>query len=85
MADIAEMAAGTHGRDAAHQALVGDLDQPLGARSTVPAPYMRLESPCQPSRMRRHVDVEMSPSRSGFSFGMPWQTTWLIEVQLDLR
>ena len=27
----------------------------------------------------------MSPSFSGLRSGMPWQTTWLIEVQIDLR
>ena len=44
---------------------------------------MRLESPCQPSRIRVTSILTMSPSRSGLSFGMPWQTTWLIEVQID--
>ena len=40
-----------------------------------PATYMRLESPCQPSRMRVTSIFRMSPSLSGFSSGMPWQTT----------
>ena len=44
---------------------------------------MRLESPCQPSTISVTSMLTMSPSRSGLSFGMPWQTTWLIEVQID--
>jgi len=44
---------------------------------------MRDESPCQPSTMRVTSMLTMSPSRSGLSLGMPWQTTWLIEVQID--
>jgi hypothetical protein len=46
---------------------------------------MRLESPCQPSWISVTSMLTMSPSFSGFSFGMPWQTTWLIDVQEDLR
>ena len=53
------------------------------ARGDVADEYMRLESPCQPSRMRVTSMLTMSPSRSGLSFGMPWQTTWLIEMQID--
>ena len=53
------------------------------ARLTSPTLYMRLESPCQPSRMSVTSMLTMSPSRSGLSLGMPWQTTWLIEVQVD--
>ena len=54
-------------------------------RGISPTGYMRLESPCQPSRISVTSILTMSPSRSGFSLGMPWQTTWLIEVQVDLR
>jgi hypothetical protein len=30
-----------------------------------------------------HVDVQHVAFLQRFSFGMPWQTTWLIEVQMD--
>ena len=44
---------------------------------------MRLVSPCQPSLMTVTSMLTMSPFFSGLSFGMPWQTWWLIEVQID--
>ena len=44
-------------------------------RGTSPTGYMRLESPCQPSRMSVTSMLTMSPSFIGLSFGMPWQTT----------
>ena len=53
------------------------------ARLTLPTLYMRLESPCQPSTISVTSTLTMSPSRSGLSPGMPWQTTWLIETQVD--
>jgi hypothetical protein len=43
---------------------------------------MRLVSPCQPSTMSVTSMLTMSPSRSGLGPGMPWQTTWLTEVQI---
>ena len=48
---------------------------------TSPTRYMRLVSPCQPSRIGVTSMLTMSPSLSALSPGMPWQTTWLIEVQ----
>ena len=45
---------------------------------------MRLVSPCQPSLMTVTSMLTMSPFFSGLSFGMPWQTTWLTEVQSDV-
>ena len=48
----------------------------------VPTGNMRLLSPCQPSTMSVTSMLTMSPSRSGFGPGMPWQTTWLTEVQI---
>ena len=52
-------------------------------RGMSPTGYMRLESPCQPSRIKVTSILTMSPSLSGLSPGMPWQTTWLSEVQVD--
>ena len=44
---------------------------------------MRLVSPYQPSRMTVTSILTMSPYCRRLSAGMPWQTTWLIEVQID--
>ncbi len=44
---------------------------------------MRLVSPCQPSLMTVTSMLTMSPLLSARSFGMPWQTWWLIDVQID--
>ncbi len=42
---------------------------------------MRLLSPYQPSGVITVTSTfMMSPFLSGFSFGMPWQITWLTEV-----
>jgi hypothetical protein len=49
-----------------------------------PTMNMRLVSPCQPSLMTVMSMLTMSPFLSGLSFGMPWQTWWLTEVQIDL-
>ena len=49
----------------------------------VPAAYILDESPCQPSRMTVMSMFRMSPFSSFRSPGMPWQTTWLMEVQID--
>ncbi|MCY1380537.1 hypothetical protein D9M69_683690 [compost metagenome] len=47
-----------------------------------PIMYMRLLSPYQPSGVITVTSTfRMSPFLSGFSLGMPWHTTWLIEVQ----
>ena len=54
-------------------------------RLGVPATYIRLESPNQPSTITVTSMLRMSPSRSRFSDGMPWQTTWLIEMQVACR
>ena len=51
---------------------------------TEPTPYMRELSPCQPSSTTVWSMLTMSPSRSVRSDGMPWQTTWLMEVQIVL-
>ena len=48
-----------------------------------PTTNIRLVSPCQPSLMTVTSMFRVSPSFSGLSFGMPWQTTWLIDVQID--
>ena len=55
----------------------------LAFTPTLPAKNMRLVSPYQPSRMVVTSMFTMSPSCRRFSPGMPWQTTWLIEVQID--
>jgi hypothetical protein len=50
-------------------------------RLGVPATYMRELSPYQPSTITVTSMLRMSPSFSFRSDGMPWQTTWLIEMQ----
>jgi len=52
-------------------------------RAIGPIAYIRLESPYQPSTMKVTSMLTMSPSFSGRSPGMPWQTTWLSEVQVE--
>jgi len=49
-----------------------------------PTMNMRLVSPCQPSLITVMSRLTMSPFLSALSFGMPWHTTWLTEVQIDL-
>ena len=44
---------------------------------------MRLVSPWQPSLMTVTSMLTMSPLFSTRSPGMPWQTWWLTEVQID--
>ena len=56
----------------------------LAAIDASPTMNMRLVSPYQPSLMTVTSMLTMSPFLSGLSFGMPWQTTWLIEVQSDV-
>ena len=47
-----------------------------------PAKYIRLVSPCHPSSSGVTSMLTISPSRSTrLSDGIPWHTTWLIEMQ----
>ena len=48
----------------------------------LPTKYMRLVSPWKPSRITVTSILMMSPLFSRLSPGMPWQTTWLTEVQM---
>jgi len=49
---------------------------------TSPTQNVSEQSPCTPQR-DRHVQLTMSPERSGRESGMPWQTTSLTDVQMD--
>ena len=49
----------------------------------LPTKKVLLVSPCQPLMMLVTSTLTMSPSFSFFLPGMPWQTTWLTEVQTD--
>ena len=49
-----------------------------------PTMNMRLVSPCQPSLITVTSMLTMSPFLSALSFGMPWQTWLLTEVQTGL-
>ncbi len=48
-----------------------------------PIRNMRLVSPWKPSLMTVMSTLRMSPGLRTLSPGMPWQTTWLTEVQID--
>jgi hypothetical protein len=61
---------------------MGDLHQTLGLAPDLPATYIRLVSPNQPSKMTVTSMFRMSPAFSTLSPGMPWQTTWFTEMQL---
>ena len=50
---------------------------------TLPTQNIRLESPWNPSLMTVTSTLTMSPCLRRRSPGMPWQTTWLTEVQID--
>ena len=84
VADIAERRARLHRR--ARRA-----SSPRRSRRSGCAPWWRAcpprtsasVSPCQPSRITVTSMFRMSPLSSFRSPGMPWQTTWLIEVQID--
>ncbi len=49
----------------------------------VPTMNIRLESPWKPSLITVTSMLTMSPGLSLRSPGMPWQTTWLIDVHSD--
>ena len=53
-------------------------------RTGLPATNMREVSPYQPSRITVTSMFRTSPSLSFLGPGMPWQTTWLIEMHDDL-
>ena len=55
----------------------------LAAIDTSPTVNIRLVSPNQPSLITVTSTLTMSPFLRGLSLGMPWQTTWLTEVQSD--
>ncbi|MNI69565.1 hypothetical protein D3C73_1253210 [compost metagenome] len=58
-------------------------DRRSAQTGTLPTWNIRLVSPWKPSLMTVTSMFRVSPSLSGLSFGMPWQTTWLIDVQID--
>ena len=76
-------APGSHRLDAApHRGEAGLGEALRDARGALPTKYMRLVSPWKPSRITVTSMLTMSPAFSRRSFGMPWQTTWLTEVQM---
>ena len=83
-ADIAGGGAGPDRGHAPHQRLIGDLDQPLGGARDLPTAYMRLEIAVPAVDDEGHVDIEDVALLQRAGPGMPWQTTWLSEVQIDL-
>ena len=51
--------------------------------SAPPTSHIRELSPCQPAGVMTVTSMlTMSPARSGRASGMPWQTTWLTEMQV---
>jgi hypothetical protein len=61
---------------------MGDLHKTLGLPADLPATYIRLVSPNQPSTITVTSMFRISPSFSTLGPGMPWQTTWFTEMQL---
>ena len=58
-------------------------DHIVNVQGAVPAKYIRLVSPCQPSLITVTSMVTMSPSfRTLLSLGMPWQMTLFTDVQI---
>src|SRR5579872_993962 len=83
MTDVACGGAGLYGSDAAHHRLIGHLDQPLGLsrdrRDGIHPAGIAIPS----STIKVTSILTMSPSFRSRSPGMPWQTTWLIDVQVE--
>ena len=48
-----------------------------------PTKNIRLESPWNSSLMTVTSTFTMSPTLSTRSLGIPWQTTWFTDVQID--
>ena len=66
----------------AHIASRHTRDRRCACTGGLPTKYMRLVSPWKPSLMTVTSMLTMSPELSLRSLGMPWQTTWLTEVQM---
>ena len=66
----------------AHIVLKARSQRRLPAMVGLPTTNMRDVSPWKPSLMLVTSMLTMSPCLSFFSPGMPWQTTWLIEMQV---
>ena len=82
---------GTNITDALHLACMLVTEPLMKVTSTrrctcggiLPTANMRLESPWKPSLITVMSTLTTSPCLSRRSPGMPWQTTWLTEVQID--
>jgi hypothetical protein len=83
MADVADMAARLGGGDAAHHRLVGDVAQPARLHADLAGEEHAAGVAVPAVEDGGDVDVDDVAVCSRLSPGMPWQTTWLIEVQID--
>ena len=83
IADVAESGAGFDRFDTRHHGGVGHVDQALGNRGDFADGKHTAGIAVEAVFLMVRSMLTMSPSFSGLSSGMPWQMTWLTEVQQD--
>ena len=66
-----------------HMASYVRSSEALHGQRALPTQNIRLVSPWKPSLMTVTSTLTMSPCLRRRSLGMPWQTTWFTEVQMD--
>jgi hypothetical protein len=84
VADVAEAGAGLTSSMPFHMALWVTSTRRRASTEGLPTKNILLVSPWKPSLMTVTSTLTMSPSLSTLSPGIPWQTWWLTEVQIDL-
>ena len=83
IADVAEGGAGFDRFDTRHHGGVGHVDQALGNRGDFADGKHAAGIAVETIFLMVRSMLTMSPSFSGLSSGIPWQITWLTEVQQD--
>ncbi len=84
-ADVAGRVAGSGGGDARSRLALGHFDQPLGLARNFDDRIHPARVPVPAVDDQRQVDVENVALAQRPLVGMPWQTTWLSEVQRACR
>jgi hypothetical protein len=82
-ADIAQPRAGAGLLDADHQALIGHVDQAARLERHVTHQIHAAGIAVPAIEQRRHVDIDDVAVLERLVRGMPWHTTWLIEMQQE--
>ena len=83
MANIAERDAGFYRFNPLHHRFVGDLDQFFGPDAHFVADIEHPARIAVPA-FKDNGDVDIERIRIFWGSGMPWQTTWLTDVHMDL-